>query len=177
MRQLGLFLVAALLLAGCVEQVKTISPDTLVPYTNAEHHFSISYPEGWSVLPNPEEFIAVKFDSYGEFIQVTRPLSSESLSLKELAASFVSGFKEENAAQNGGTLMVVFDGATVVHGYAAHAIVLEIEGDLGMKLKAIVIQSKKNPAEIYVVSILAPKNLYVRNSATYDAVIESFREN
>ena len=177
MHWLALFLVSALLLTGCAEQVKTLSPEKLVPYTNAEHQFSISYPEGWSIQYDPDDTVAVQFDSYGELIQVTKPFPAGSIPLKEFAAAFVTAFKENVAKRNGGQVRIVFDGPTAVHGHSAHAIVFEEDGELGVKFKAVVIQSKKDPSKIYAVAVATLKNTFVRNSATYDAVIESFQEN
>lgn len=136
----------------------------------------MSYPEGWSVRENAGDFFAVAFESYGEAIQVMPPLPTESLSLKELAAKFVSGYKEGVAQAGGGRVNVVFDGPSVIRGQPAHIVVIELEGEVGYKAKTVVIQSRKNPAEAYGIAVSAPKTVYLRNSAAYDAAIESFSE-
>ncbi|MBI2445848.1 hypothetical protein HYV43_05665 [Candidatus Micrarchaeota archaeon] len=168
----------ALFLAGCVQNVQTPSSSKLATFASPDAGFSIKYPQGWSVHETPDEVYSVQIESYGEEIRVaSHDNSVEKMSLKDLASTLVAGMKDGAAEQNAGTIDVVFDGPTVVNGYDAHAVVLEPQDDIGVKRKAVVIQSKKSPGKVFLVIVGSLKNTFTSNSALYESIFQSFQEN
>jgi hypothetical protein len=162
---LGLSLMTFSLLAGCSQQSVSRS------YTNTMYGFSLNPPLGWQHVENASAGEAVRFNPANQSnvsLVVGIPFSLG----EGLALSAFADMVEENLSSSGMNYSVAYRDWRPMKDATAYEIVYSYEQNgTTVRVKQVSVLKTRT---VYLITFVAPYDLYVRYITTVDQCIDSF---